>query len=92
MKQGKRANGALFSFVSLPSAHRGATVIVSKKVAKSAVDRNRLKRKSYAALRAIVPSMSVPASLVCIARVALLTASVADIEKELTLHFVKKKV
>lgn len=92
MKQGKRATGALFSYISLPSLHRGVTVVVSKKVAKSAVVRNLLKRRSYAALRTSIPTMTMSLNLVCIARGALVAASVADIEKELALYFVQKKV
>jgi ribonuclease P protein component len=46
-----RASAAHFSLVA-SSAARGAAVVVGKSVAKRAVDRNRLKRRVFAALRA----------------------------------------
>lgn len=92
MKKGKRANGALFSYVFLPSPVGRASVVVSKKVAKTAVGRNLLRRRAYAALRATLPTVAVPVSIVCIARAGLSGASVARMEKELILYFKQKKV
>jgi ribonuclease P protein component len=46
-----------FILKTAPSATAKAAVSVSKKVSKSAVVRNRVRRRAYASLRAILPSL-----------------------------------
>lgn len=92
MKTGKRAHAALFSFTYLSSPRAGAAVVISKKVAKTAVGRNLLRRRTYAALRIVMPKLLTPISLVCIAKPALVGTSVREIESALILQFKQKTV
>jgi ribonuclease P protein component len=48
--------GKLFGLIFLPAAERKFGVIISAKVAKKAVDRNKIKRRLMAALRAQKPT------------------------------------
>ncbi|MBX4209393.1 ribonuclease P protein component [Candidatus Parcubacteria bacterium] len=52
--QGKSVHGALFSLRFSPSVRAKLSVSVSKKVAARAVDRNRLRRRVYAAAEATI--------------------------------------
>jgi ribonuclease P protein component len=45
--RGKRHHGQYMTVVINPSDHLQVSVVVSKKVAKKAVDRNRLRRRAY---------------------------------------------
>lgn len=49
---GRRSHSAHFTVVVTPLPSFQAAVVVSKKVAKKAVDRNTLKRRAYGALEA----------------------------------------
>jgi ribonuclease P protein component len=54
-KRGKRSKGRDFSIVFFPANKSGKIgFIVTKKVAKSAVDRNRLKRRLRSAFKAVL--------------------------------------
>ncbi|QQR77412.1 MAG: ribonuclease P protein component [Candidatus Moraniibacteriota bacterium] len=57
---GKKAYGSLFSFISLPNSLEKSrfAVIVSKKTAPRAVDRNRIKRFVREALRPNLPHIT----------------------------------
>ncbi len=62
----KRLHGSLFSLSYAPIEGNCAKIatVVSKKVARSAVDRNMIKRRSRAALGKVVPTASLPYALV----------------------------
>ena len=55
LKSGKTARLAGLSAKYMPGASPKAAVVVSKKVAKGAVERNRLRRAAYAALARALP-------------------------------------
>ena len=50
LKAGKRHHGVCVTAVYAPSTTAKVSVVVSKKVAKQAVDRNRLRRRVYGAV------------------------------------------
>jgi ribonuclease P protein component len=50
-KSGKRTNTTNFTFIEYPFTGFKASVVVGKKVYKSAADRNKIKRQVYAKLR-----------------------------------------
>lgn len=55
-RRGKNARGPLFAIKALPNPNRDAyrvAIVVSKKVSKSAVERNRIRRRIFACLRAL---------------------------------------
>jgi ribonuclease P protein component len=54
-KHGVRVHTPATLFIYAAAGTRGAAVVVSKKVAKSAVLRNRLRRQVYTALRTVGP-------------------------------------
>lgn len=56
-KHGIRVHSPSMLFVYAPGDMRHGAVVVSKKVAKSAVVRNRLRRQVYAALRTVGPAL-----------------------------------
>ncbi len=78
-KRGKRLSSAHFS-LTLSSTTPGYAVVVSKKVAKLAVARHKLKRKVTAALS----SLTLPPGLIVYPKVSAGTLSVAEIKKELS--------
>ncbi|OGC88153.1 hypothetical protein A3D70_02280 [Candidatus Adlerbacteria bacterium RIFCSPHIGHO2_02_FULL_54_18] len=55
LKRGRSARSATLSAKYVPAVHSRAAVVVSTKVAKSAVARNRLRRTCYDALRPLLP-------------------------------------
>ncbi len=61
-RHGRSVRGKLVSLTFMPNA-RGKTrlaVVVSKKVAKSAVSRNRIRRRVYAAIQPLLPELTGP--------------------------------
>lgn len=58
-KIGRRSQTEYFTLVYSPAPIRAVAVVVGKKVYKSAVDRNTLRRRVYATLRAGIPSAGV---------------------------------
>lgn len=66
-------------------------VSVSKKVLKSAVSRNQVKRRIYTAVAAIDDQIKLPVSLIFVMKpgVAILKKSVSDFQKEIHDSFVK---
>src|SRR3989344_5495285 len=66
LRQGRLARSTSFSlrFSPLPGKKTAIAVIVSKKVAKSAVERNKLKRRGRELLRAAAPLSPRPHALV----------------------------
>lgn len=94
MKRGKRAQCTLFSCVYLaaPEGYARAGVVVSKKVAATAVVRNRMRRQTYAVLRTLLPEASTPLLLVCIAKKEARGMTSKAIQSNLEGLFPKKKV
>ena len=94
MKRGKRAQSTLFSCVYLPApeGYSRAGVVVSKKVAATAVMRNRMRRQTYEVLRFLLPQIAMPIRLVCIAKKEARGMTATTITDELERLFSKKKV
>jgi ribonuclease P protein component len=85
-KEGKTLQTPNFSIRFLVAkegvAGASATVIVSKKVAASAVRRNRLRRRIYVALRDILPRIAQSAKIMVFAKKRAPSCSLKDIEEE----------
>jgi ribonuclease P protein component len=94
MKRGKRAQSTLFSCVYLPAplGTSRAGVVVSKKVAMTAVVRNRMRRQTYEVLRTLLPQVTPPILLVCVAKKEARGMTTAMLARELESLFLKKKV
>jgi len=94
MKRGKRAQSTLFSCVYLPApvGSSRAGVVVSKKVAATAVMRNRMRRQTYEVLRALLPEVSPAILLVCVAKKEAKGMTHAALKQALEELFLKKKV
>jgi ribonuclease P protein component len=66
-RQGTTARGALFAVKVAPNSRRQtyrAAVVVSRKVNKSAVARNRIRRRLYVAIRELSPRLDQPHDIV----------------------------
>jgi ribonuclease P protein component len=88
LKSGRRKTDALFTLVSLPGSGPDARlgIAVSRKVSKSAVERNRIKRvvrDNFRHRRAGLPAMDI----VVMARPAAAQAERRDIAESLERHF-----
>ena len=94
MKRGKRAQSTLFSCVYLPApdGHSRAGVVVSKKVAATAVTRNRMRRQTYEVLRTLLPQVHPAVLLVCIAKKEARGMTHDMVQQSLAELFLKKKV
>jgi len=71
MRGFRRLQGQLFSlsYGTIPErSSAGAAIVVSKKIAADAVDRNRIKRRSRAIMGRFLPSLRAPIVLVVIAK------------------------
>jgi ribonuclease P protein component len=80
LKRGIRAHGLLCTYLSLPQGTSGVSVIVSKKVAHTAVMRNRIKRR----IRAATTHVALPkCALVIIAKSGAINADVSEFRNEL---------
>jgi ribonuclease P protein component len=83
--RGKRLHGALFSLLCapLPSGRSKAAIVVSKKVAAKATDRNRIKRRARAAVASRLKTLGEPRALVFTAKKEASTASFAEIRADI---------
>jgi ribonuclease P protein component len=81
----RRFHGRYFS-LSITRQSEGEpkfACVVSKKAAKRAVDRNRIKRRAKEALGAMLKGTTVPVSLVLYAKKEALTASYSDLAADI---------
>ncbi len=67
---GTRRHTPLFTLVTTPSPTPQAVVVVSKKVAKKAHDRNRIRRRLYAAIAPLIADGSVNGTLLVLTKPA----------------------
>lgn len=86
MKTGARAHGRLFTCVYKRGTEPGASVVVSKKVAKSSVERHKIRRRAYAALEGV----TLPYSMVLIAKDTARTARPALMREEIERMHIRK--
>jgi ribonuclease P protein component len=81
---GKRYHGPHMTIVVNPSDSLGVSVVVSKKVAKKAVDRNRLRRRAYGVVERYAKVMPTPHALIVQYKPGALTASRHTLALELS--------
>ena len=62
--QGKRVQGANTTLIIAPALNFACSVVVSKKVAKKAHDRNRIRRRLYASVRELIATNPPALSLI----------------------------
>ena len=89
LSQGKSVFGTLFSLRFTPGPKTGFAIAVSKKVAPLAVDRNRVRRRGYAALEKIKKSVKIPVYAMLMPKKEFITASFTDIVHEVEVVFKK---
>jgi len=82
LNQGKRVRGTLFSISSIPAQHMKCAVVVSKRVAKHAVLRNKIRRRVYATL-GVLQDIIGTRHIVVFCNPAPPQAHISDIQKEL---------
>lgn len=86
--RGRPRHGRFFTLVVAPADEFKAGVVVSKKVAKTAVARNRLRRRVYSLLR--WRSKQQPAHLLVIAKTGAAELSFSELTKEISTLLVKE--
>jgi ribonuclease P protein component len=90
MKHGARAQGALCSYVYRQRVSgRAVAVVVSKKVSKTAVGRNRLKRRIREAYWSLPGLPLTPSGCVVIAKVSAVQSTAAQLREEFTQKLVR---
>ncbi len=83
LKNGKSVFGTLLSLRYTPSTTCGYSVTVSKKVSKDAVGRNRIRRRTYAALRSIIKDEQISALIMIFPKSSVRTIPFATLESDL---------
>ncbi len=94
-KAGKKAYHPFFRIIYLKKPDQTKfryTVIVSKKLSNSAVERNLVKRRIRSAIEKQLPLFKDPCDLIVIAQVKVKTAELTEIEKNLSQVLEKEKV
>jgi len=88
---GKRSHGRLFSMLIAPidGAHAKCAVVVSKKIAVRAVDRNKIKRRVRSALKKRMRGVQKPVALVLYAKREAKDAKFADVSHDIESLFSK---
>lgn len=89
LSQGKSVFGTLLSLRFISAQKTGFAIAVSKKVAPLAVDRNRIRRRAYAAIEKIHTSLSIPVYAMIMPKKEFLKAPFADICREVEMVFSK---
>lgn len=86
-KSGKSAKGKYFFLKALPSLKESVRVgfVVSKKIAKQAVLRNKIKRRLRAAVKEEMPKFSKRCDVVVVAFPAIKNASYQEIKRDIAL-------
>jgi ribonuclease P protein component len=88
---GRRMHGKLFSLLVAPirAEHAKCAVVVSKKAAAKAVERNKIKRRSRNALAKRMPRVGKPLALVLYAKRDAKSATFSEIEHDIEVLFSK---
>ena len=83
--KGRLLSGPLFGVVRLKTEDDGVKFgfIISKKISKKAVDRNKIKRKLCEVLKNKINDFDVGTRVVFLAKKSLLEAKIGEIEKEI---------
>ena len=89
LKNGKSVFMTLLSLRLIPATKTQISVSVPKKIAKSAVDRNRIRRRAYSALEQIIPTINRPAKMMLFPKAIFRTLPQEEIIKEIRNAFTK---
>lgn len=89
LKNGRSVFTTLLSLRTAPSPRSQFSVSVSKKVAKLAVDRNRIRRRCYSAITDILPTMPKPNMVMVFPKAAARTVSYEKLVSDLRTAFKK---
>lgn len=81
-KEGARSHSASLQLIYVPGAAFHGAVVVGKKVAKRAVDRNRLRRRIYGRLYALRQHRSLSGTFIFIAKPGALTLAGSALSAE----------
>ena len=92
LSQGKSVFGTLISMRFTPAERVKIAVSASKKVAPNAVDRNRLRRRVYAAVRSITKTLKKPVFIMLMPKKECLTTPILDIETDIRAIFHKANI
>jgi len=82
--QGQLFHSPHFLLRTINSPKEGYATLVSKKIARGAVDRNRIRRRIYAVLRSLVVQIKKPTNIIISAKPGALKISFLEQEKEIT--------
>ncbi len=83
LSNGKSVFGTLISMRAIKSDTLKFAVSVSKKVVPLAVDRNRLRRRIYAALPSLIPEIKTPVFIMFMPKKEILVASMDVLKSEI---------
>lgn len=89
LETGKSVFGTLISMRATRSGSLKFAVSVSKKVAPLAVDRNRLRRKVYAALPSLIKDVKSAAFIMVMPKKDVMDASLNDLKREIHALLIK---
>ena len=94
MKMGRLCNGGLFSLRFLKNTGKSThfSVVVSKKVAKTAVSRNKIRRRAYSLLRKAFKNSENPYFLALFAKKGVEKATFSEVEGEVLVLLEKAKI
>lgn len=87
--KGRRVHGTYTTLVLSPSDDFISSVVVGKKVAKLAHERNRIRRRIYSLLRTIKVEVNPKLALIVIVKPAITKLSKADFVKEVEVEIVR---
>lgn len=91
--QGVRIFSPLFSgVVYKTTTETGVSVVVSKKTAKTAVMRNRIRRRMYDAIRSRLSMFKYQALVVCYPKKEVATVVFADLKSEIEWALIRAKI
>lgn len=80
---GKRYHTPLCTYIVAPAEAFYGSVVVSKKVARRAVDRNTIRRRFYAILRQHHSGMHLTGAYICLVKSGSMTATSNDIQDDM---------
>ncbi|PJE74537.1 MAG: hypothetical protein COV01_00690 [Candidatus Taylorbacteria bacterium CG10_big_fil_rev_8_21_14_0_10_41_48] len=92
LKNGTSVFTTLLSLRAIPYSRIQISVSVSKKVAKKAVDRNRMRRQYYSALEKLIPEIKTPAKMMIFPKKTTKTISHKELVEELRKALDKAKL
>jgi len=92
MEKGRIYTSPLFVMRALPGKHGGISAVAPKKVAATAVMRNKIRRQIYAAAAPLKMNLAQGASIIIFAKKETVGANLTDMTSDLKNLFVKAKI